>query len=116
VVLLLLNRVLSLISALVPILMLGYIAVRHQRVFLALFMFLTAFESTRDFAPSVRMSFSGVSVYPEDLVMVICAGAALFRLGEWRLRRFTRAPLLVLAALAAWESSVGSRHTVFKWD
>lgn len=119
-ILLLLNRVLSLISALVPFLMLVYIAVRHQRVFLTLFMFLTAFESTRDFAPSVQMIFSGVHVYPEDLVMVVCAGAAVFRMGQWRLRRVTRTPLLVLAALASlgvisWISTYGLQVGTNSW-
>jgi hypothetical protein len=99
VILKLLNIIISLVPPLMLILGLVFLAVRHQRLFLAMFMLLTAFESTRDFAPSVGMSFSGVSIYPEDLIMVIGAGAALARIGQWKLRWITRMPVLVMAVL-----------------
>lgn len=95
----LLNWMLSLTPVLVPFLALGYIAVRHQRVFLTVFMLLAAFESTRDFAPSLGMTFSGISVYPEDLITVVGAGAALNRIGQWRFRSVTRAAILVFATI-----------------
>lgn len=99
-ILLLLNLVLALAQALVLVLALGLIAVRHQRLFLTLFMLLTAFESTRDFAPpNLAMTLSGISVYPEDLVSVLGACAALARIRHWRLRGIPRTSALVLVVL-----------------
>jgi hypothetical protein len=99
VILALFSQIVSLAPALVFVITWGYIAVRHQSLFMAIFMLLTAFESTRDFTPTLAMSFSGLSVYPEDLFMVIGAGAALARIGQWRLRWITRIPVLVMAVL-----------------
>jgi hypothetical protein len=99
VILALFSQVVSLAPALVLVIILGYIAVRHQSLFMAIFMLLTAFESTRDFTPTLGMSVSGFSVYPEDLFMAIGAGAALARIGQWRLRWITRMPVLVMAVL-----------------
>jgi hypothetical protein len=89
-------------------------------VFLTLFMVLTAFESTRDFAPSLGMTFSGVSVHPEDLVAVIGAGAALSRIGQWRLRSVTRAAVLVFAMIVglgviSWILKYGIQVGVNSW-
>ena len=115
-----LSQVLSLTPALVLVLALGYIAVLHQRLFLALFMLLTALESTRDFAPSLVVTLSGFSVYPEDLIMVVSTGAALARIGQWRLRRVTRTAVLVLAVLVGlgvitWISTYGIKVGVNSW-
>ena len=76
-----------------------FLAVRHQRLFLALFMLLTALDNTRDFAPNIVATLAGVSVYPQDVMTVICAGAALARIGQWRLRGVARTAALVLAGL-----------------
>jgi len=84
---------------LVPFFALGFIAVRHQRLFLALFMVLTGLENTRDFAPNLTMTFSGLSVYPEDLMTIVCAVAALARIGQWRIRGITRTAALVITVL-----------------
>jgi len=116
----LLNEVVSLAPVLVLALALGYLAVRHQRLFLALFMFLTAFVSTRDFAPTLGVTFSGVSVYPEDLIMVIGAGAALNRIGQWKLRPATRMAALVYVLLVGlgaitWISAFGGQVGANSW-
>ena len=113
-------QALPLVPALMLVVVLGYIAVRHQRLFLALFMLLTAFESTRDFAPSLVVTLSGFSVYPEDLVTVVGAGAALARIGQWRLRPVTRAAMLVVTVLAGlgvitWISTYGLKLGVNFW-
>jgi len=83
-------------------------------------MLLTAFESTRDFAPSFAMNFSGISVYPEDLVMVAGGGAALVRIGRWRLRGMTRTAVLVLAlfvglGVVTWISVYGLQPGTNSW-
>lgn len=116
----LVNLSFSLATPLVLVLVFGYIAIRHQRLFLALFMVLTALESTRDFAPHLSISMSGVSVYPEDLVMVIGAVAVLVRIGHWRLRWVTRGAVLVLAALVGlgvftWISVYGLQLGTNSW-
>ena len=91
----LLGLAVSLAPAFTLVLTLAYIAMRHPRLFLVIFMLLTAFESTRDFAPSLGVSLSGISVYPNDLIMVIGLGAALIRMGQWRLRGVARTSALV---------------------
>jgi hypothetical protein len=116
----LLNQVVSLAPALVLALALAYLAVRHQRLFLTLFMFLTAIGSTRDFAPTLRVTFSGVSVYPEDLIMVVGAGAVLNRIGQWKLRRATRMAvivyiLLVVLGAITWISAFGGQVGANFW-
>jgi hypothetical protein len=113
-------KVVSLAPAIVLVLALGYAAVRHQRLFLVLFMFLTALENTRDFAPSVGMSLWGVSLYPDDLIAVTCIGAALGSIGQWRLRGTTRTAVLVLTLLVGlgvitWISTYGLQKGTNSW-
>lgn len=116
-----LTEVLTLTPVFIFVCTLGYVAVRHQRLFLALFMLLTAFESTRDFAPTLKMTVSGFSVYPEDLITVVGGWAALVRLGRWRrLQRVTRAAVLVLATLVGlgvmtWIATYGPKVGVNSW-
>ena len=116
----LLNLFFSLVPALALVLALLLVAVRHQRLFLALFMILTALESTRDFAPSLGVTFSGISVYPDDLVIVVGSVAALARIGQWRLRAATRiaaliSVLLVGLGVIAWISSYGMQFGTNSW-
>jgi hypothetical protein len=120
VILRLLNLSFSLATPLMLLLGLSFLAVRHQRLFLAAFMLLTAFESTRDFAPSVSMSFSGVSVYPEDLVTVVGTVTALSSLRNWHLSRITRTAVLVFTTLVSlgvitWISFYGLKVGVNSW-
>jgi hypothetical protein len=116
----LLNRVVSLAPALLLVLALVLIAVRHQRLFLAMFMLLTALESTRDFAPSIGMTFSGISVYPNDLITGVCTAAALARIGRWRLCWITRTAAIILVVLAGlgvitWISTYGIQLGTNYW-
>lgn len=116
----LLNLVVRLLPALLLVLGLGLIAVRHQRLFLFMFMLLTALESTRDFAPSFKGTFSGISVHPEDLVTVIGSVAALARIGHWRLQATTRVAMLISALLVglgliAWVSTFGLQLGTNSW-
>jgi hypothetical protein len=115
-----LNQGLLLIAALMPVLALGYIAVRHQRVFLALFMLLTAFESTRDYAPSLQITLAGFSIYPGDLIVVAGTAAALNSIGRLRLRAMTRMALFVATAIVSlgvisWISTYGIQIGVNFW-
>lgn len=116
----LLNLGLSLAPTLAVTVAVTVIAVRHQRLFLATFMVLTALESTRDFAPSLSLNFSGTSVYPEDLVMLIGAFVALPGIGHWRLRLPTRVAVLILATLVglgvvSWISTYGLQLGTNSW-
>jgi hypothetical protein len=121
VILVLLNQGLSLASALVLVFALGYVAVHHQRIFLALFMLLTAFENTRDFAPSLVTTLAGFSIHPDDLIAFVGLGAALIRIGKLRLRSVTcTAALLVYASFVAlgvisWISTYGIQLGVNFW-
>jgi hypothetical protein len=120
VILTLLNRVVSLAPSLVLFFALVYIAVRHQRLFLVLFMLLTALESTRDFAPSLTLTVQGFSVYPEDIVIVVGAVASLLGLAHWQLRWAIRAATLVVVGfvglgLITWISAYGIQIGVNSW-
>lgn len=102
------------------VLALGCIAFLHQRLFLAIFMFFTAFESTRDFAPTLGATFSGVHVYPADLFTLIGIVAGLARIGQWQLGRITRTAMIVLVVLQclgvlAWISTYGLQTGVNCW-
>lgn len=112
VILSLFSQVVLLAPYLVVVFALVLIAVRHQRIFLTLFTLLTALQSTRDFAPSLGMTFSGISVYSDDLFTVVCATAGLARIGRWRLSWIPRTAILVFAALVGlgvitWISTYG---------
>jgi hypothetical protein len=116
----LISQVITLVSAVVSLFALGYIAVRHQRLFLALFMYLTALENTRDFAPSLNLTLLGFSVYPKDLIAVLCVGAALARLGQWRIRGITRVATGIFIALVglgvlSWIWTFGVQLGVNSW-
>jgi len=120
VILTLLEQAISLAPALVTLFALGLMAVRHQGLFLALFVSLVALESTRDFAPSIGMIFGGISVYPEDLFMVLCASAALVRIRQWRLRGITLMAVLVFSVLVglgviSWIWTFGLQRGVNSW-
>jgi hypothetical protein len=120
VILTLLKQAISLAPALVTVLALGIMAVRHQRLFLALFVILEALESTRDFAPSIGMNFGGISAYPDDLFMVLCASAALVRIRQWRLRGITIMAALVFSVLVglgviSWIWTFGLQRGVNSW-
>jgi hypothetical protein len=110
----------SLLPALVVVLAVGYVAGRHQRVFLTLFMLSVALDGTRDFAPSLAMAYSGFNFYPNDVVTLVGAFAALNHLREWRLRGATRLAALVLIVLVGlgvitWTASSDLQHGANGW-
>lgn len=116
----LMNQFLVLGTALVVVLALVLIADRHQRLFLAMFMLLAALESTRDFAPALAIGFSDSSLYPGDILTVVCAIAVLKGMGRWRLPAATRAAILVFTALISlgvisWISVYGLRLGASNW-
>jgi len=120
VILTLLNFVVSLGPFLMLVLALGLLAVRHQRFFLVLFMLLVALNNTRDFAPDVTMTFSEVSVFPEDLVLILSAGASLARIGRMRLRGVTLVVVMALSLLVGagvinWITSYGLEGGTNSW-
>jgi len=96
------------------------LAVRHQQLFLSLLMFVTALQSTRDFAPELVVSSSGVSLYPDDVFTAIAAIAALFRITQWRVRGVARGAVLAFVGLAgmgvlAWISTYGLEIGTTPW-
>jgi hypothetical protein len=120
VILALVNHAAPLALFVLLLLAVGLIAVRDQRLFLAMFMFWTVLVNTRDFAPSLGMAFGGISVYPEDLVTIVCGCAALARIPQWRLRGITRTAALVYAILVAsgvisWISTFGIQQGTNSW-
>jgi hypothetical protein len=116
----LLNGAVSLAPPVALFFALVYLAARHERLFLTLFMLVTALESTRDFAPSLALTVQGYSVYPEDIVIVVCTLASLLGLARWRLRWAIRASALVLAGLVGlgvitWISAFGIEIGANSW-
>lgn len=104
----------------VLVLALGYVAVRQQRLFLGLFMVLTALKTTRDFAPTLVATRSGMNFFPEDLFTVVALGAALARIGKWRLHGASRAAATTFAVLVgvgvlSWVSSYDLQTGVNSW-
>jgi hypothetical protein len=116
----LLSQVMRLAPVLLLLLLLGFIAVRHQRVFLALFMLLTALENTRDFASSFDLALGAISIHPEDVVTVLCITVGLARIGRWRLQWITRTAALVYTLLIglgaiSWIWTFGLQHGTNSW-
>jgi hypothetical protein len=120
VILTLLNLVVSLTPPVVLVTAITYLAVHHQRLFLALFMLVTALESTRDFAPHLEMQFMGFTIYVEDLTVVVASIAILNRIGQIRLHWVTRTAAMVLGALVlsgvvTWVATYGVQIGVNSW-
>ena len=116
----LLNLVVSMGPVLLPVLALAYIAVRHQRAFLALFMVLTALDNTRDFTPTLALAVGGVTFYPEDLITLICIAAGLARIRHWRLTGIARTAAVIYIALVglgvfSWIWTLGLQHGANPW-
>jgi hypothetical protein len=116
----LINEIVSLAPRLLLGLALGFVAVRHQRLFLALFMLLTALENTRDFAPTLDLTLGGISVHPEDIITILCIAAGLARIGQWRLAGIARTAALLFIVLVgmgviSWIWMIGLQHGVNSW-
>lgn len=98
----------------------AYVALRHQRLFLTLFLYLVALESTRDFDPALTFGFSEFSIYPRDVFTLVAASAAAARLGHLNLGTGGRRAAMVLAVLTtlgvlSWVNRLGVEGGVNPW-